>query len=118
MSTDVDETGVVTTQRTIKIQRSSVSSVHFPVLLAASRPRFLGATLLLVDLELIVGPFGVRACGGFAYDKSRPPAGESSTTSPSVVHPLGLILNISVVVLSQRKELHKTTTVTPHIRFD
>lgn len=66
---------------------------------------FLLATLLPVDLELVVGPFGaagVGAPGGFADDESCPSTREATPSSPSVVHPLAL--PVSVIVLRERRD--------------
>lgn len=66
---------------------------------------FLPATLLPVDVELVMGPFGADGVGapsGFADDESWSSTREASPSSSSAVHPLALCLPISVIVLRER----------------
>lgn len=85
---------------------SSILAMDFSIFMVLYCLLFLLATLLPVDLELVMGPFGaigVGAPGGFADDESGPSSREASPSSPSVVHPLALCLPVSVIVLRERR---------------
>lgn len=88
-------------------------SINFFVFMVLFCLLFLLATLLPIDLELVMGPFGadrVGAPSGFADDETCPTTQEASPSSPSIVHPLEL--PISVIVLRERQKEHvdvKTT---------
>ena len=109
----IAESDPITTQKKkIKIfstllHCSSMLSINFSVFMVLFCLLFLLATLLPIDLELVMGPFGADGVGapsGFADDETCPTAQEASPSSPSIVHPLEL--PISVIVLGEKRKKH------------